>query len=214
MSLMDQFKRAKLYCVTPTLPSGKVDCRMVEEALLGGADIVQLREKSLSSQDLHTLARELRNLCHKYGALFIVNDFLDVAIESLADGVHLGQEDMSISQAKKRVGERVFLIGCSTHSLDQALRAEKDGADYIACGPIYSTPTKPGREAVGEELVKEYSKAVQTPFVAIGGIDSENVEQVLRAGAKRVAVVRAVFGATNIKEAARNLKEKIKSYVS
>ncbi len=185
---------------------------MVEQACKGGADIIQLRGKTVSKKDLVPLARELKEICHRYGALFIVNDDLDVALEVEADGVHLGQEDLPLLEAKKQVGARSFLIGRSTHSLEQALEAEKEGASYVALGPIFATPTKPGRKAVGLELIKKYSAALKTPFVAIGGIHLDNVEEVLKLGAPRIAVVRAVFEANNIEESARALKEKIQSY--
>lgn len=210
----EKFESSKLYCVTQAPPQGGCYQEMVELACKGGADIVQLREKNLLAEDLIALAKDLNEVCHRYGTLFIVNDFLEVALASGADGVHLGQEDLSLLEARKIVGQRDFLIGCSTHSLEQAFRAESLGADYVACGPIFATPTKPGRAEVGLELVKKYSKSIRVPFVAIGGIDLENIEEVLQAGAKRVAVVRAVFGASNIEESARFLKDKIISHVN
>ncbi len=209
MSIKTKFENSKLYCVTQEPPKGMSYSEIVELACKGGADIVQLREKKLSAKNLAALAKDLKEVCHRYGALFIVNDFLEVALTCGADGVHLGQKDLSLLEAKKIVGQREFLIGCSTHSLEQALRAEELGVDYVACGPVFSTPTKPGTPAVGLDLVKKYFEFVHTPFVAIGGIDSENIENVLHAGAKRVAVVRAVFGTPNIEESARSLKEKI-----
>lgn len=210
--LKEQFEKSNLYGVTQTPPLGISYAQMVEQACRGGANIIQLREKNISGKDLIYLGKELREVCHKYGALFIMNDYLEAALESGADGVHLGQEDMSNTQAKQIVGDRPFLIGRSTHSLEQALLAEEEGADYVACGPIFATPTKPGKKAVGLELVRKYAEFVRVPFVAIGGIDLENVGEVLQAGAKRIAMVRAIFGTSNIEEAARSLKEKIFSY--
>ena len=140
-------------------------------------------------------------------ALFIVNDHLSLAIESGADGVHLGQEDASIGSARAAAGVLRWggLIGRSTHGLEQALEAVRDGADYIGVGPVYSTPTKPGRPAVGLELLEAVAAAVAIPWFAIGGIDAGNLDDVRRVGATRVAVVRAVCEAPEPADAARAL---------
>jgi len=136
------------------------------------------------------------------GAVFIVNDHLDLAIEAGADGVHLGQDDISVEAARAAWGG---LIGRSTHSLDQALEAQRQGVDYIGVGPVYATPTKPGRPAVGLELLQAVASAISIPWFAIGGIDSSNLEDVLAAGASRVAVVRAVCEAPEPAAASRAL---------
>ncbi len=143
----------------------------------------------------------MRKICQKAGVLFIVNDALEVALAIAADGVHLGQDDLPVAEAKKLMhpmGIKNFLVGCSTHSLEQALEAKRQGADYIGIGPVFATPTKPTYNPVGLELVKAVTSQIDTPHVAIGGIDATNVSQVLAAGAQRVAVVRAVCGAEDI----------------
>ena len=218
----EKLKRAKLVAITAQPKPGKTYLEMVKAALMGGAEVIQLREKQLSSKEFLFLAKSLKELCHLYGALFIVNDRLDLALASGADGAHLGQEDCPLPDARKIVNqfygssylkeEVPFLLGCSTHSLEQALKAEEEGADYLGCGPIFATPTKPDLAAVGLELIKEYRKRIHIPFFAIGGIDPTNIEQVLKAGAKAIAVVRAVFASEDIQGSVHSLRETIGRY--
>jgi len=143
--------------------------------------------------------------------LFIVNDRLDIALAAGADGVHLGQDDLPPDAARAVAGRRL-IIGVSPPSLEQALAAEEAGADYIGVGPVFPTATKPDYPAVGLELVRKVAERVRIPFVAIGGIDRTNAAAVVAAGARRLAVVRAVFGAPDIKEAAASLVECIRQY--
>jgi thiamine-phosphate pyrophosphorylase len=184
-----------LYCVTSPPKDGRDLRDAVESALKGGADAVQL-------------ARDLKVLCDRAGALFFVNDRVDVAAAADADGVHIGQEDAPVCEARKLLGHKK-LVGVSCHSVGQALVAEGQGADYVSCGPLFITPTKPGRPATGLGLIGEYRKVVRAPFVAIGGVDETNVERVVRTGADRVAVVRAVFDAPDPEAASRKLKDLI-----
>lgn len=201
--------KARLYCITQAPANGKSLLETAEAALKGGADILQLREKNLPGKELLALAVRLGELCKKHGALFIVNDRLDVALAAKADGVHLGQDDLPVKEAKKLAPEN-FIVGCSTHSLEQARKAEQDGADYIGCGPVFATPTKPDAGSVGLELVREYRHHIRIPFVAIGGIDLLNVGRVLEAGASCVAVVRSVFSANDPEAAAKEFKKILK----
>jgi thiamine-phosphate pyrophosphorylase len=208
VSVVDRFKAASLYVIT-TAASGCPYERMAEEACAGGADVLQFRDKKLSHKERYEVAARLRAICSHYSVLFIVNDDLEVALAAGADGVHLGQDDLPIAAARAithQMGVANFLIGRSTHSLEQGLAAERDGADYIGIGPVFSTPTKPTYEPVGLELVRQVTARVKTPHVAIGGIDASNVEAVLAAGAQRVAVVRAVCGAGDIRQAAERMK--------
>lgn len=201
------FSDVHLYVVTqPRADRSYVD--MVAAACAGGADAVQLRDKTLSSRDLFRLAKDLQAICDRTGTLFILNDRADVALAADVDGVHVGQDDLPVRAVRQMMGHKK-LIGCSTHSTAQALAAVGDGADYISCGPLFATPTKPDYAPVGLDLVKEYRRLVRTPFVAIGGIDESNVAQAIAAGADRVAVVRAIAGAADIAQAARNMKELI-----
>jgi thiamine-phosphate pyrophosphorylase len=177
-------------------------------ALEGGVDIVQLREKQMSAKDFTALSHKVRELTAHYGALFIVNDRIDIAHITGADGVHLGQEDMSV-QAAREILPKNAIVGVSTHKPEDALLAMDDGADYIGVGPVFKTPTKPLKTPVGLEYVAWAAKNVNIPFFTIGAIDLENVDDVLNAGASRVAVIRALIYAQNPKEAAQKFKEKL-----
>ncbi|MBI4218394.1 MAG: thiamine phosphate synthase [Elusimicrobia bacterium] len=217
--LREKLSQSRLYCITAK-PAGLMSIpKAVESACRGGADVIQLREKDLSAKDLIVLGKQCRPICHEQGSLFIVNDRLDVALACGADGVHLGQSDVPLRDAKEvvrrffqlryEVEEAPFLIGVSTHSLAQALAAQSQGADYVGCGPVFSTPTKPGVAPVGLNLVRQYRENLSVPFVTIGGIDASNIGQVMAAGACCVAVVRAVFADAEIEQSARNLKSKL-----
>jgi len=210
MGDLDRFIAARLYVITcPPAGGPEGYSAMVEAACAGGTDVVQFRDKNLPWKQRYEIAGQLRKICMKHSTLFIVNDATDLALAVQADGVHLGQEDLPLAAARelvKRAGRSDFLIGQSTHSLEQALEAERQGADYIGIGPVFATPTKPTYQPVGLELVRQVTSRVKTPHVAIGGIDAGNVEQVLAAGARRVAVVRAICGAENIQAAARRMK--------
>jgi thiamine-phosphate pyrophosphorylase len=190
---------------------------MVRAACEGGADVIQFRDKMLSVKERYDVGLQLAEICYEHKVIFIVNDMLDLALAVGADGVHLGQDDLPQDAAHELVskfGAKEFLIGRSTHSLEQALQAEQEGADYIGIGPVFATPTKPTYDPVGLDLVKAVASQVKTPHVAIGGIDLSNVQHVLEAGAKRVAVVRAVCGAADVAEACRQMKRAIKGMVS
>ena len=170
---------------------------LAQEAIEGGADMIQLRDKDSSASEILKVGRAIRDLTRKKKIPFIINDRVDIAVAVGADGVHLGQDDLPIEAARSMMGSGK-LIGLSTHSLPQALEAEKKGADYIGVGPIFSTPTKPDYRAVGIDLIREVRDKIKIPFVVIGGIDESNIDEVLAAGARRVAVVRAVCGAKEI----------------
>lgn len=177
---------------------------VVRAAIRGGADVIQLRDKRASDADLVKAARRLLAVTRTAGVPLIVNDRIAVARKSGAEGVHLGQDDASYAEAREALGPRA-LIGRSTHSPEQALAAEEEGFDYIGVGPVFGTPTKPDYKPVGLEMVGYASRNIHIPFVAIGGIDASNVERVRKAGAKAVAVVRAVMAAPDPESAARRL---------
>ncbi len=180
----------------------------VKEAVAGGADVIQLRDKGSDAADVVEAGLAMRKAIDRDQALFIVNDSPDIAIAVDADGVHLGQEDMPAIGARSILGKGK-IIGLSTHSLEQAAAAQNSGADYIGVGPIFTTPTKPGYKAVGLELIIKVNKIKGLPFVAIGGIDESNIDEVIAAGASRIAVVRAVCGAEDIRGSAKRLKDKL-----
>lgn len=185
--------------IHPSLSNTEIAKRI----LAGGARILQLRGKGLSSKDRLRQAREIRELTRAAGAILIVNDRVDVALLSNADGVHLGQDDLPIAEARKILG-REKLIGISTHNIEQALKAEQEGADYIGFGPVFGTTTKAdAEEAKGIEALRGVKKGVSIPVVAIGGIDLENLKEVIDAGADGAAVISAIVKAENIEEATR-----------
>ncbi len=200
----------KLYVITDEAGSKRRSLpETVRLALLGGADVIQLRDKKASDEQLIRIARELLTITRGFKAPLIINDRIHVAKAAGADGVHLGQDDECLSAARAILGPRA-IIGRSTHSPSQALRAEEEGFDYIGVGPVFSTPTKPTYEPVGLELVRFAAQNIRIPFVAIGGIDDGNVEKVRIAGAKTVAVVRAVMAHESPELVAGSLKEKMK----
>ena len=174
----------------------------VEKAIRGGADVVQLRDKNLSDEEFLAMAKDLLKITRRYDVPLILNDRPYAVKASGADGLHMGQEDGSLAWARSIVGEGK-IVGCSTHNHEQAEAAEKEGFDYIGVGPVFSTPTKPHYEPVGLELVRFAANNIHVPFVAIGGIDIKNVEDVLKAGARTVAVVRAIMASDDPEAAAK-----------
>ncbi len=183
--------------------------RLAEAAIQGGADVLQLRDKDASNEDLLAQAKKLLIVTRHYGIPLIINDRLEIVQKAGAEGLHLGQEDGSLREARQQLGEDAIL-GRSTHSPEQALAAEKEGFDYVGIGPVFTTPTKPGRPAVGHELVRFASKNLNIPFVAIGGIDESNILSVAEAGAKCVAVVRALMGSADPRLSAQNFLTQLK----
>jgi thiamine-phosphate pyrophosphorylase len=191
---------ARLYFVTGIVPE-----RVLAAALAGGVDVVQLREKDASDDELLAAGRLFRRLTRAAGALFVVNDSPELALRCEADGVHVGQDDLPVPEVRALVGD--LIVGLSTHSPEQIRAAE--GVDYIGVGPVYATPTKAGRAPVGLELVEEAARAAALPWFAIGGIDLENVDEVVAAGAGRIAVVRALRDADDPRATARALRRRL-----
>ncbi len=163
--------------------------RIAEEACKGGAKIIQYRDKKSNHREKLANAKLIREVTRKTGTMFIVNDSIDIALISGADGVHLGQDDLSVQEARTIV-PRNFILGKSTHSMEQALKAEADGADYIGIGPVFKTPTKKDYIPIGVELAKEVVKKIKIPVVAIGGLNKENLGQLLEIGLTNFAMVR------------------------
>lgn len=205
-------KSFSLYVITDLKRIDSDFLEKVERSLQGGVDILQLRSKVLSDSELVRVGLPLRELTLKHKKLFIVNDRVHIARAVNADGVHLGQEDAPVSVARKVLDDSSKIIGKSTHSLEQALEAQEEGVDYIGVGPVFSTPTKPGYPPVGLSLIQEVEKVIRIPFVVIGGIEADNIREVVRAGARRVAVVRAIFGQKDTFQAAKTLKRKLSRY--
>lgn len=189
-----------------TTPAGPDVVARVRLAVTGGADVVQLRDKDLTDADMTDLARRILAVTRPAGVPLIINDRVAVARACGAEGVHLGQGDGSLEEARRSLGEQA-LIGRSTHTPEQGSAAEREGFDYIGVGPVFATPTKPTYHPVGLEYVSWAAQHLSVPFVAIGGIDADNVARVRSAGARAVAVVRAVLGAADPDRAAQRIKE-------
>ena len=184
---------------------GKTLLLQVEESLKGGVTLVQLREKHLSFEEFLEEAKEMKELCHKYGVPLLINDNVEICIESGADGVHVGQKDMEAGAVREKLGKDK-IIGVSARTVEQAMAAQNAGADYLGVGAVFSTSTKEDAKPLDHEILKAITKAVDIPVVAIGGISSENVSQLKGTGIDGVAVVSAIYGKENPKEAAENLK--------
>jgi thiamine-phosphate pyrophosphorylase len=197
----EQLAAARLYLVC-----GEEDDAFLGAALRGGVDIVQLRMKTSDDAAIVRAGRRFRRITAAHDALLIVNDRPDLAAEIGADGAHLGQDDMAIADARPILGAD-RLLGLSTHSAPQIDSAAAAGVDYIGVGPVNETPTKPGRAAVGLELVRYAARRARVPFFAIGGISASNLVPVRDAGARRIAVVRALTEASDPDAVARTLRQ-------
>jgi len=202
----ERLRTARLYFVCDARPGGEDPEALLRAALSGGVDIVQLREKRLERVEIERSASTFRRICDTYSALFIVNDDPDLARACDADGVHVGQDDGSVEEARKLLGPDA-IIGLSTHSREQIDASADLPVDHISVGPIWETPTKPGRPAVGLDLISYAAEHATHPFFAIGGIDPSNAEQVAAAGARRLCVVRAIHEAADPAAVASTLRQ-------
>lgn len=204
----ERLARARLYVLLTTdLASGPLD-EVARAVIAGGADVIQLREKHLPSGALLGLARSLAEIVQPSGALFLVNDAVDIAALCGADGVHQGQEDLSPSAVRRILGPDA-IVGISTHELDQARRAVTAGADYIGVGPVYPTRTKEHRTAVGLSYVREVSQTIDIPGFAIGSVNLDSVDEVLAAGARRIAVCTGIIARADVERATRAFRDKL-----
>jgi len=208
---MERFLQAGLYLVTSSVVSGgRSTEEIVRLALAGGVTLVQLREKDLPPDEFSALARTVRGLTAAAGALLIINDRLDVALNVDADGVHLGRQDMPVREARKLGPDLV--IGASSHSVDEARQACADGASYVNIGPLFPTSTKEWRgEFLGWEGLEEISKVMTVPFTVMGGIKERHIPRLVAAGARTIAVVTAVTAADDPKRAAEELLQCIET---
>lgn len=200
-----------LYAVTDRSWTGKQTLQeQVEQALIGGVTCVQLREKELDEKSFLKEAIEIRKLCHTYNVPLLINDNVKVAIESKADGVHVGQSDCPVSEIRKMVGND-FIIGATAKTIEQAQKAEREGADYLGVGAVFPSPTKKNAIRITKEQLQEISKSVSIPTVAIGGINLSNITEISGCGIKGVAVISAIFAADDIQMTTQELKEKVNS---
>ncbi len=207
-----RFETVDIYPVTcEKLSMGRSDIEVLDGLIEGGARIVQLREKDLCERDFYMLAQIFRERTAKAGIMLIINDRVDVAIAVGADGVHLGQDDFPVPAAKKIAPD--LLIGASSHNLEEALRAQDEGADYVNIGPIFPTGTKEGVEYfLGPEAISQIAPGLLIPFTVMGGIKETNIKEVLANGARKVAAVTAITQAADIAEAVRALRGTIRNY--
>lgn len=205
------FEAVDVYPVTcEKLSAGRTDIEVLDAVIRGGAKIVQLREKEHSDRDLYHLAVRFREMTAEAGILLIINDRPDVALAVGADGVHLGQENLPVAAVRNFAPD--LLIGASSHTLEEALQAQADGADYVNVGPIFPTATKEGvKHFLGPEAIAAVGPKLSVPFTVMGGINRSNILQVLAAGARRIAMVTAVTMAPDIAAEVRALKEMIKA---
>ena len=201
MSVLDD---ARLYFVVEASASD----RLLSEALAGGCDLLQLRDHEASDDELLAAAERFRDACDEYGALFVVNDRPEIALQAGADGVHVGQDDLPVDAVRRLVGPDVF-IGLSTHSPEQFDAALATDADYLSVGPVWATPTKEGRPATGLDYVRYAAAHASKPWFAIGGIDAENIGEVVAIGARRAVVVRAIRDADDPRAVASALKSSL-----
>ena len=198
----ERLARARLYFVTDS----RTDPAVVRAALEGGADMLQLRDSEVSEDELLGAAALFRELCDEHDALFWINDRPDLALRAGADGVHVGQDDMNVEDASQVLGGEL-LVGLSTHSPEQLERGMAAGADQLSVGPVWETPTKPGRPAAGLDYVRHAAeRRPPAPWFAIGGIDAQNIDEVVEAGAERAVVVRAIRDADDPRAAASVLR--------
>lgn len=206
-------ERLLLYAVTDRGSRGlETFLEQIEEALRGGVTMVQLREKELSGEELVREAVLVRELCHRSGVPLIVNDDVDAALLSGADGVHLGLEDAPVSQVRRRCGAD-FIIGATAKTVEQARAAFVAGADYLGVGAVFPSPTKKNAVRITAEELERICRSVPVPAVAIGGISPENVGELAGGGMDGIAVVSALFGAEDVRRAAAELKERAREVV-
>ncbi len=199
-----------LYAVTDAAWTGeKTLIQQVKEALEGGITFLQLREKHLSEEEFLREAVEIKRLTDQYQIPFVINDNIEIAQKAGADGVHVGQDDMPVEEVRKILGEDK-IIGVSAHNVEEAVRAEQGGANYLGVGAVHTTATKENTSAVSMEEMKKICQTVSIPVVAIGGIKKNNMNVLSGTGVDGIAVVSAIFAAKNIKEETKELLEAVK----
>lgn len=206
-------KHMLLYAVTDRAWVGTKNLyEQVKEALENGVTCVQLREKELNESDFLKEAKQISALCKEYKVPFIVNDNVNIAIACKADGIHIGQEDMELTNVRKLVGEDM-IIGVSAHTVEEAIKAQEGGADYIGIGAVFATSTKTDVDVLSFETIRSICEAVDIPTVAIGGIKKDNICKLKGSGIDGVAVVSAIFAAKDIATATKELLFEVKKAV-
>ena len=209
---MPKLKDFGLYFITDSKITKKTVIDDVKSAIKGGVKIIQYREKEAPLKQMIEEAKEIKNLCQKNNVVFIVNDRIDIAVASDADGVHLGQNDERCETARKILGKNK-IIGLTAHNVKESIEAEKLGADYIGLSPIFSTGTKADAgKPCGTEMISRVKKYVKIPIVAIGGINESNIGEVLKAGAKNTAIISAILTKDDVGKAVRDFQSIIDSH--
>jgi len=202
-------EKLKLYVITDRRLKPEIES--VREALEGGATSIQLRIKNASTREMIKIGKRIRELTKEYDALYFVDDRLDVALATNADGVQLGPEDMPISLAREIAPN--LIIGASVYSLEEALQAEKERADYLGAGSVFPTPTKAGVRVIRVEGLRKIVESVKIPVVAIGGINHKNARDVLKTGVDGIAIISAIMGAEDVKKATEEMKKIIEEAI-
>lgn len=200
------FSEVKLYVIISSNLMNKSLEEVLQDVIEGGADAIQLREKTMSDREFLIIARQVRKVTAQSKTVFIVNDRVEIARKADADGLHIGQSDIDITTARSILGHNK-IIGVSTHTISQARRAQQSGADYIGAGPVFSTTTKSYEPPVGLDYVQQVKKEITIPFVAVGGINIGNVQEVLHAGGRRIAICSAIICSENIIGVTRVFKD-------
>lgn len=202
-----------LYLITEEkLSSGRSTLEVVKKAVKGGVDVVQLRDKNMTLRERYSLGRKIRKITQKSNVDFIVNDRVDLAAVLDADGVHLGQDDLPCSEARRILGADK-IIGITALNAKDIIKAEQDGADYLGIGSVYKSNSKKvaaEKDGIGLEGIKKVKKITSLPVIAVGGLNSKNAAEVIKAGADTVSVISAVAGADNIQASVKTLKEVIR----
>jgi len=203
--------KIQLYVIADKKICGDRDVEdVVRQAMQGGVQMIQYRDKESDDADFLSMARKLTAVCKERGVPFIVNDRVDIAAEADADGVHVGQKDLSVDQARQILGS-ARIIGRSSSSLDQAIRAQDEGADYVGIGPIFDTPSKEIDKPIGLDVVPKANQMLGIPFFLIGGITEENLSRVIEAGGRRIAVISAVVSSDHVTSAAASLLRRLRT---
>lgn len=204
----------RLYAVTDQTWSNNITLKeQVELAIQGGVTFVQLREKKKSKEEIIQIAREIKQITDKYQIPFVINDNVEVALKVDADGVHVGQEDMKAVEARGLLDDKK-IIGVSVHTVEEAVEAQKMGANYIGVGAVFPTSTKKNAVKMSNKTLQDICQAVDIPVVAIGGIQTENIMELKESGIDGIAVVSAIFSKKDIKQAAKELREMVEHIVN
>src|SRR3989304_9761007 len=208
---LKSFSDVRLYVIISSSLAKKPVLETLQEVIQGGADAVQLREKTMPDSEFLTLSNEFRRITLQSRTLFIVNDRAEIAKKADADGLHIGQSDLDIYNVRKIIGyDRI--LGVSTHTIVQARKAQQEGADYISIGPLFYTATKDYEPPVGIDYLKEVKREITIPFVAIGAINLENLNEILSSGGTRIAICSAIICSDNILQTTRSFKSQIFSH--